>query len=556
VTMARRIPFFSLLLCLCSFATAEIRSFSGLIEAASSYIHYSEGYLVAPGYVDLSNLKFSTLDYVVDEELADDKFFEGEENDDFGGEGDDGGDRMVDENPESDGSVVDIVLFHEPDDCAFTRTGCDWTKLGIGASNDNGDTGRWCCSSDAVELGYCEGGPSKYGRLIVNATLFKGQHRFIPVPPSGKMETSVKYGRLEEPQETGNYVLIIANCNDEGRDVLASGTYSWVSRHGYLPGEMFGEMYFLLFLTCVYLAIFLWYGFSMKYYEDEIIPIQRWILMTILMGLVETFFRTGDLFVWNEDGTRFWFAMYSGVLVGVLKRAISRCMLVMVSLGWGVNRDSLGSTMKKIVGLGIIYAGVAAARDIFTIIAVEEMQKIADAKEENLVDLAGIFTLLAAAIDVLFILWILDSLNATMEDLEGAGQHRKLKIFLRLRCVFLIAILFACIWIVLGLVDTYMEETIIEQESQWVLVAAMEFNYLIVLVGVAVLWRPNPNAKEFAYVMELQGNDDEDADGEIEFGVVPSAADEDDLALEENCGGGYKDDDEDEEVKVRNGVHT
>lgn len=61
---------------------------------------------MAPGYVDLSNLKFSTLDYVVDEELADDKIFEGEENDDFGGEGDDGGDRMVDENPESDGSVV------------------------------------------------------------------------------------------------------------------------------------------------------------------------------------------------------------------------------------------------------------------------------------------------------------------------------------------------------------------------------------------------------------------------------------------------------------------
>ena len=101
-----------------------------------------------------------------------------------------------------------------------------------------------------------------------------------------------------------------------------------------------------------------------------------------------------------------------------------------------------------------------------------------------------------------------------------------------------------------------MEETIIEKESGWVLIAAMEFNYLIVLVGVAVLWRPNPNAKEFAYVMELQGNDDEDANGEIEFGVVPSAADDDDLALEEeNGGGGYKDDDDDE-VKVQNGVHT
>ena len=50
----------------------------------------------------------------------------------------------------------------------------------------------------------------------------------------------------------------------------------------------------------------------MKYYEDEIIPIQKWILVTILMGLIEAFFRAGDFFVWNEDGTRFWFAMYIG----------------------------------------------------------------------------------------------------------------------------------------------------------------------------------------------------------------------------------------------------
>lgn len=182
----------------------------------------------------------------------------------------------------------------------------------MGAADESGKVGMWCCSSDAIELGFCEGGPSQYGRLIVNSTMFKGQHRFILVPPTGKMDTTVKYGKLEEPQETGKYILVIANCNDEGRDVKVDGTYSWVSKHGYLPGEMFGEMYFLLFLTVVYLVIFCWYGCSMKYYEDEIIPIQRWILTTIFLGLVETFFRTGDLFVWNEDGTRFWFAMYSG----------------------------------------------------------------------------------------------------------------------------------------------------------------------------------------------------------------------------------------------------
>ena len=42
----------------------------------------------------------------------------------------------------------------------------------------------------------------------------------------------------------------------------------------------------------------------------------------------------------------------TGVIVGVLKRGISRCLIVMVSLGWGVVRDDLGAVMNKINLLG------------------------------------------------------------------------------------------------------------------------------------------------------------------------------------------------------------
>ena len=43
--------------------------------------------------------------------------------------------------------------------------------------------------------------------------------------------------------------------------------------------------------------------------------------------------------------------------------------------------------------------------------------------------------------------------------------------------------------------------------------ASMELNYVFVLTAVAVLWRPQENAKEYAYVMQLPamkaGDDDE-----------------------------------------------
>ena len=41
--------------------SAEIRSFEGSVEAAAGFIHYSEGFIVSPGYVDISNLVFSTI---------------------------------------------------------------------------------------------------------------------------------------------------------------------------------------------------------------------------------------------------------------------------------------------------------------------------------------------------------------------------------------------------------------------------------------------------------------------------------------------------------------
>jgi hypothetical protein len=57
----------------------------------------------------------------------------------------------------------------------------------------------------------------------------------------------------------------------------------------------------------------------------------------------------------------------------------------------------------------------------------------------------------------------------------------------------------------------------------------MEMNYVFVLLGVAILWRPQENAKEYAYVMELPPmTTDEDGENVLEMtGMVPSAADDD-----------------------------
>jgi hypothetical protein len=106
--------------------------------------------------------------------------------------------------------------------------------------------------------------------------------------------------------------------------VIVKGHTVWKSHHGYLPGDKFGLMYFYGIFFLVYLVILVWYGVSMKMYEDANIPIQSWIFATTSMGTLELFFLAGDLFVWNEDGTRFWLAYYVGKLRTIKIRLLGR----------------------------------------------------------------------------------------------------------------------------------------------------------------------------------------------------------------------------------------
>jgi len=526
---------------------SEIRTFNGELEAASNYIHFSEGYLVTPGYIDLSDLTFTTTDEesdyeyhdrvdddgidddipldddsAMDEEDAEEEeegeedrqgddavdVDEGEEGGDVEeGDGDDGGDRGM-RFLDGSSTFIDIVFFHEPPTCSNTKAGCDWNDLGLGKSDDEGNL-RWCCSEDAIELGLCDGSEDHLGRLIIDKDKFEGEHRFLTVPATGEMEANVKYGKIEQKTDTGKYVLIMANCNDHGRNVMVNGKYEWKSKHGYLPGNLFGELYFFVGLSIVYFILVIWYGISMKCNEESVIPIQKWILVTIIIGLVEVFFKGGDFFIWNEDGYRVWFAMYTGIILGVFKRAISRCLVVMVSLGWGVVRDSIGDQMKKIIALGCIYVGCSAARDIMTVFAITENQVLSIDEEEELFDAVTILTFVVAAIDVTFYMWILDALNGTMQYLENMSQNMKLQRYLRLRCILLFSILFAVVWAIFGIVNNLMDNQMMEENNEWIINATWELNYLVVLIAIAWLWKPDPTAKEYAYVMELPtvGND-------------------------------------------------
>jgi len=191
----------------------------------------------------------------------------------------------------------------------------------------------------------------------------------------------------------------------------------------------------------------------------------------------------------------------------------------MVAMGWGVVRDSLGASLCKIIFLGLLYSGVVFTRDFLGIIA-ETVTSVSLTEEEELVDVALVLSVVAVILEIIFVMWIVSSLTATTDYLKNMNQTTKLRRHMRLRCLVMTAIVVIIALVMVTLFQFF--KPFLSADQIWILRAVGHGNYLFVLFGVSVLWRPNANAKEYVMQMELPAIGDGDSDLELSC-VVPSA---------------------------------
>merc|ERR1719148_421071 len=179
--------------------------------------------------------------------------------------------------------------------------------------------------------------------------------------------------------------------------------------------------------------------------------------------------------------------------------------------------------MKKIIIVGLFYASLTIVDD-FATIYLEKDVKDMEENQENESPIKLVLSFAVAIMELVFYIWILDALNGTMQYLENMNQSLKLKRYLRLRLILLISILFAMVVIVYTLVNNNFEGSVLGDGQEWATAAAWDANYMFILIGVAILWRPNPNAKQFAYVIELPTTG---GGGDLTFDTRIDSVDED-----------------------------
>ena len=92
------------------------------------------------------------------------------------------------------------------------------------------------------------------------------------------------------------------------------------------------------------------------------------------------------------------------MVFGVTKRAASRVLVLMVSLGYGVVRPSLGDEMDKILYLGAAYFLLSL---VYTISSLMPPASTRQASAEPQADMLALIVMMLAAIDTTFYIWIM-----------------------------------------------------------------------------------------------------------------------------------------------------
>ncbi|KAH0562693.1 hypothetical protein GP486_002636 [Trichoglossum hirsutum] len=356
---------------------------------------------------------------------------------------------------------------------------------------------EYICDEDMVQAKYCN--DTDIGKFILEENaLSQSQSLIISEAVHLKDDPQpIKY----EVKRTGYYCV--------GTHGYSTDTYSAVvvfrNAYGELPAAQIPKLPFYGGLTITYAVIGAFWAFLYVQHRQDILPVQNYITAIIVFLIVEMLMTWGFYDYQNRHGSNA-LAKVLMVIVSILnagRNSFSFFLLLIVCMGYGVVKPSLGKTM-------LMVRGLAAAHFIFGVIYAVGSLTITP-------DSAGPLVLLVvlplAGTLTAFYVWTLNSLNATMKDLLDRKQNVKAMMYKKLWWCILASILvifgffFINSFSFAGRNDPDFVPN--NWKTRWfILDGWLNLVYLVDITFVAYLWRPTANNRRFAMSDEIAQDDE------------------------------------------------
>uniref|UniRef100_A0ACD5YEW2 Uncharacterized protein n=1 Tax=Avena sativa TaxID=4498 RepID=A0ACD5YEW2_AVESA len=341
-----------------------------------------------------------------------------------------------------------------------------------------------CCTSDLAKLGACAEGSVIFRQSKVNP----GWPQLLVASFDGSDLIATLPSRTIPVRKTGMYNMYFIHCDPSLAGLEIEGKTIWKNPTGYLPGRMapLKDFFGVMSLAFVILGIY-WFYQYMKFWR-EVLPLQNCITLVITLGMLEMALWYFEYAEFNETGVRAKAITFWAVTFGTVKRTVARLIILIVSMGYGVVRPTLGGLTSKVVMLGGTF-----------FVATEILELVENLGTVN--DLSGkarLFLVYPVAIlDASFIVWIFISLRKTLSQLQARRLMAKLDIYRKFTIALALTVLVSIAWI--GY-EIYFKSTDVFNERwqyAWIIPAfwhALSFSLLSV---ISYLWAPSQSSMRF-----------------------------------------------------------
>ncbi|KAL8940502.1 MAG: hypothetical protein Q9216_002789 [Gyalolechia sp. 2 TL-2023] len=378
-----------------------------------------------------------------------------------------------------------------------------FVSLAIFEFRDEDLLGVWS-SPDAPEL----------GAFILSPNASDSRNQIL----SYKVNLKDPEAPLYQVERTGYYCVISAPFSD---DAEYKGKVEFRNAYGNLPAAQIAKLPFYAGITIVYAVIGIFWGFLYVQNRHDILPVQNYITAIIVFLIVEQLMTWGFYDYQNNHGINA-LSNVMLIIVSILnagRNSFSFFLLLIVCMGYGVVKPSLGKTMVYVRFLAI-------AHFVFGVIyAVASLSITPD----NAGPLVLFVVLPLAATLTAFYVWTLNSLNHTMKDLLERKQSVKAMMYKKLWWCILASIVVIFGFFFLNSF-TFAERSSPDfvpnhWKTRWfILDGWLNLVYMVDIAYVAYLWRPTANNRRFAMSDELAQDDD----GGFDMGSFGGSLDEED----------------------------
>ncbi|XP_011079571.1 transmembrane protein 87A [Sesamum indicum] len=351
-----------------------------------------------------------------------------------------------------------------------------------------------CCTADLAKLGVC-----KQGQIIHRpSTNNPGWPQVFGASFDMDATETTLQPRSIQITKTGMYNLYFIHCDPKLKEVTVDGKTVWKNPTGYLPGRMAPLMRFYGFMSLAFVLLGIFWFSQYARFWREVLPLQNCITLVITLGMFEMALWYFDYAEFNEAGVRPTGITVWAVTFGTVKRTVSRLIILIVSMGYGVVRPTLGGLTSKVILLGGTFFVASEVLEL-----IENVGAVSDLSGK-----ARLFFVLPVAIlDAFFILWIFTSLSSTLNKLQARRLSAKLDIYRKFTNALAVAVIVSVGWICYELYfkskDVYNEQW----QNAWIIPAFWQVLSYSLLCVICALWAPSQNSMRYAYSSEDAAED-------------------------------------------------